>query len=463
MSHHPALAAVSPQAPLTDMFFEDYHHNGALTQGYFTSYPIFGIPRPAPTPDHWWLPAFLRLDSLSQPDDYRWQLSLGAVSTFGRRFYPGNTLWRDITAHPNYDAFWQNRSAVRPLRGVTAAVLVVGGWFDGEDLYGPFAVARALRRNNPGARVSMVVGPFGHRGWTQTGSARTMIGKLYFGDSLALRYQREVEAPFFRGHLKSEGAGPPPDALMFDTGRKAWRTFANWPAAAQQQRFYFHTDGTLSRVRPEPASALRQYVSDPRTPVPTGCEGPTLTDFTHYMADNQRCFDGRPDVLTFQSDVLTEDLTVAGPISASLRVSISGTDADFVVKLIDVYPMSGDSTVGDPTAPAELAGYQQLVRGEIMPGRFRNSFARPAPFRPDQAQTVTVALQDVLHTFRRGHRLMVQVQSSWFPMFARNPQTYFANQHTAPAASYKPITVRVSTGGGDASAVDLPIIRGGRG
>ena len=236
MSHHPALVAVSPQAPLTDLYFEDFHHNGAFTQGYFTSYPIFGMPRPAPTTDNWWLPQFEKLSALAQPDDYQWQLSLGPVSTFGQRFYQGNTFWRDIVSHPNRDAFWQARAVAPRLRGVSAAVLVVGGWFDGEDLYGPLAVYRALRANNTGAPLTLVMGPFGHRDWAGD-DPHTMVGNLYFGDSLALRFQRDIEAPFFRAHLKQQGAASSAGAMMFDTGLKTWRRFdAGPPAGAPAPR-----------------------------------------------------------------------------------------------------------------------------------------------------------------------------------------------------------------------------------
>ena len=459
-SGHPALVAVSPQAPVTDLWFEDFHHDGALTAGYFTAYPIFGMPRPAPTSDNWWLPAYERLQSLSRPDDYAWQLSLGPVGTFGARFYGGNTLWQDIVAHPDYDAFWRQRAVAPQLRGVTQAVLVVGGWFDGEDLYGPLAVYRALKALDPRAVVSLVMGPFGHRGWAAPDDGHTVTGDLFYGDSLAVRFQRDVEAPFFRAHLKGEGAPPAADALMFDTGRKVWARFADWPAAGATPRaYYLHRDGSLSTARPTEAGAFREYASDPAAPVPTRCKGPTLENYTLYMNDDQRCFDGRPDVLTFESEPLAADVTVAGPITARLAVSTTGSDADFVVKLIDVYPADAPDEPWRPDTTVRLAGYQQLVRGEIMPGRFRRSFDSPAPFVPNEPVAVSVRLQDVLHTFLRGHRIMVQVQSSWFPMFARNPQTYLPNPYDAQAAAYVRATERVWVGRDESSEVNLPVLR----
>jgi len=460
MSGHPALVAASPQAPVTDLFFEDFHHDGALTAGYFTAYPIFGLTRPAPTSDNWWLSAYQRLQSLSRPDDYAWQLSLGPVGTFGARFYEGNTLWQDIVAHPDYDAFWQERAVAPQLGGVSLAVLVVGGWFDGEDLYGPLAVYRALRAHDPQTAVSLVMGPFGHRGWAAPDDAHTVAGNLYYGDSLAVRFQRDVEAPFFRAHLKGEGTAPATDALMFDTGRKTWVRFAAWPAAGAAPRaYYLHHDGSLTTARPAEIAAFRGYVSDPGAPVPTRCKGPTLDDYTLYMNGDQRCFDARPDVLTFESEPLAEPLTVAGPVAARLTVSTTGSDADFVVKLIDVYPADAPDDPWRPDTSVHLAGYQQLVRGEIMPGRFRRSFDSPAPLVPNERAEVDVHLQDVLHTFLRGHRIMIQVQSSWFPMFARNPQTWLPNPYGAQASDYVRATERVWVGRDGSSEVVLPVLR----
>ena len=459
VSRHPALVAVSPQAPLTDLYFEDFHHNGALTQGYFTAYPIFGLPRAKPTPEDWWLPAFQKLGAMAGPDDYRWQLSLGPVSTFGTRFYAGDLLWREIVDHPNYDAFWQSRAVAPRLRGVSQAVLVVGGWFDGEDLYGPLAVYRALRLHDPEATVSLVMGPFGHRGWAAPDAEHTVVGNLYFGDSLAARFQRDVEAPFFRMHLKAQGAAPAAGALLFDTGRKTWESFAQWPPpTASPRTFYLHHDGRLSTRKPTETGTFRAYVSDPEAPVPTRCQGPTIADYTLYMDDDQRCFDARPDVLTFASELLSGDLTVGGPITARVLVAGTGSDADFVVKLIDAYPADTPDGPWRPDTSVHMAGYQQLVRGEIMRGRFRRSFTSPAPFVPGQVTRVDVRLQDVLHTFRKGHRIMVQVQSSWFPMFDRNPQAYVPNIYQAPANAFVRATERVWMSRDAASGVELPVI-----
>jgi uncharacterized protein len=446
LSRHPALIASSPQAPVTDLFFEDFHHNGALTQAYFYSYPIFGIPRPdGPTTDNWWLPAYQKMTSLGLENDYGYQLSLGPLANTTQRFYKDNLFWRDIVDHPNYDTFWQARAVPPVLRGVKLAVLVVGGWFDAEDLYGPLAVYKTLEKRDPDAKVSLVMGPFSHRGWAAP-DVHTVQGDLYFGDSLATRYQRDVETPFFRAYLKGIGSPAPPAALMFDTGRKTWRRFARWPApTAISRTYYFHHDGSLSPRQPTETRAFREYPSDPQKPVAARCTGPTIEDFTlnRYMSDDQRCFTTRPDLLTFQTAPLRADVTVGGELTARLTVSTTGTDADYVVKLIDVYPADTPDSPYQPNKAVHIGGYEQLVRGEIMRGRFRMSFAVPTPFQPNQATAVAFRLQDVLHTFSKGHRIMVQVQSSWFPAFDRNPQKYVPNIYQAQARDFIVATQRV--------------------
>jgi putative CocE/NonD family hydrolase len=325
-------------------------------------------------------------------------------------------------------------------------VLIVGGWFDAEDLYGPLAVYKTLRQYDPGSRASIVMGPFGHRGWAAQNAVHTVHGDIYFGDSLAVRFQRDVEAPFFRAYLKGDGQTRLPDALMFDTGRKRWERYARWPApAATTREYYFHADGSLSTAAPSDPHAFREYVSDPAKPVRSRCTGRTIEDGTldHYMSDDQRCFDARPDVLTFQTDALPDDVTFGGELTAKLDVSTTGTDADYVVKLIDVYPADTPNSPYQPDATVHMGGYQQLVRGEIMRARFRKSFAAPEPLQSNTVTAVDVRLEDVLHTFKKGHRIMVQVQSSWFPAFDRNPQTYVPNIYEADARDFISATERV--------------------
>jgi putative CocE/NonD family hydrolase len=305
------------------------------------------------------------------------------------------------------------------------------------------------------------MGPFAHRGWAATDVVHTVHGDIYFGDSLATAFQRDVEAPFFRAHLKGDGTGAPAGVLTFDTGLKTWRRFARWPAPAAAARdYYFHADGTLTTRRPLESRAFLEYPSDPQKPVPSRCAGPTIEALTlyHYMSDDQRCFTSRPDVLVFQTDTLREDVTIGGPMSARLHVATTGTDADFVVKLIDVYPPDEPDSPYRPDTTVHYGGYQQLVRGEIMRGRFRRSFAAPAPFRPNEATTVDVRLPDVLHTFRKGHRIMVQVQSSWFPLFDRNPQTYVPNIYEAEARDFVKATHRLWVSRDAASALHALVV-----
>jgi putative CocE/NonD family hydrolase len=462
LSRHPALVASSPQAPVTDFFFEDFHHNGALTQGYFYAYPIFGIPRPGPTTENWWMPEFQKITAHGIPDDYFYQLALGPLKNTTERFYKDNSLWQEIVAHPNYDAFWQARAVPPDLRGVKHAVMVVGGWFDAEDLYGPLAVYETLRKYDPQAKATIVMGPFRHGGWAARNVTHTLHGDIYFGDSLETRFQRDVEAPFFRAHLKGDGSTGLPEALMFDTGRKEWERFDRWPApAAATREYYFHADGSLTTRAPAESRASLDYPSDPLKPVPSRCTEPTIQGLTlyQYMSDDQRCFTSRPDVLVFQTDTLRDDVTFGGEITAKLKVSTTGTDADFVVKLIDVYPPETPDSPYQPDTNVHMGGYQQLVRGEIMRGRFRKSFAAPEPFRPGQVTDVDVRLQDVLHTFRKGHRIMVQVQSSWFPAFDRNPQRYVPNIYEADARDFVRATQRVWVDRTAASGIQVQVLR----
>ncbi|MET0400094.1 MAG: CocE/NonD family hydrolase [Longimicrobiaceae bacterium] len=459
LSGHPAIVASSLQAPVVDFFFEDFHHNGALLQGHFYAYPVFGVPRPEPTASHWWLPEYLRVAANGMGDDYAYQLGLGPLRDVTSRIYPDNLWWREMAAHPDYDAFWRARSMAPRLSRVTHPVLVVGGWFDAENLWGTLAAYRALRAGG-GADVSLVMGPFGHRGWAARGVTHTTHGDLYFGDSLETAYQRDVEAAFFRAHLKGARAAPA-GALMFDTGRKAWVRFGEWPGPEVARRDYFlRGDGALAATPPAGGPAFVEYANDPRRPVPARCSGQTIEEgvLFRYMSDDQRCFASRPDVAVFQTGTLAEDVTFGGEITARLWVSTTGTDADFVVKLIDVYPPDGPGGPPPADTTVRLGGYQQLVRGEIMRGRFRDSFSAPVPFQPGRVTEVSFRLPDVLHTFRKGHRVMVQVQSSWFPLFDRNPQRYVPSIYEAREDDFIPAVHRVWVSPEAASRLEAQVL-----
>lgn len=460
ISRHPALVASSPQAPVTDFYFEDFHHNGALTQGYFYAYPLFGIQTGGPRTDNWWAS---KMVGIGRPDDYDFQLDLGPLKNTTSRFYKDNFFWREIIEHPDYDRFWQARAIAPHLTGIKHAVMTVGGWYDAEDLYGPLKVYKTIERNNPGIYNTIVEGPFRHGGWAARGVEHTTHGDLYFGDSLETKFQRDVEAVFFRHWLKGPADGNTglPDALMFNTGSKEWQRFASWPAAnAQRQTWYLHADNSLSTTAPTEKLAFKSYVSDPAKPVPSRCVIPTIEGITmrNYMSDDQRCFSSRPDVLVFMTDTLTKDVTLGGEIMAKLKVSTTGRDADYVVKLIDVNPQGEPDHPYMPHRNVHMAGYQQLVRGEIMRARYRKSFSTPEPMAPNRVEDVSFALQDVLHTFKKGHRIMVQVQSTWFPVFDRNPQTWVKNIYEADASDFKAQTERVWVDRAHPSAIEVQVL-----
>jgi putative CocE/NonD family hydrolase len=443
LSRHPALAVTSAQAPATDMFFEDFHHNGALTQSYFYAYPVFGVRRPVPTTANWWASKMIS-DGLSE--DYAFQLGLGPLAATTSRYYKDDWFWQDIINHPNYDEYWQSRAVPSVLTGIHGPMLIVGGWFDAEDLYGPLTAYKTIKARDSAANVTLVMGPFRHNGWEARNVVHTVHGDIYVGDSLATKFQRDVEAPYYRAYLKGNGKTDLPAVLLFDTGRKQWRTFQSWPAHdATTTRYYFHADSSLSATTPIEAHSALAYVSDPAHPVPSRCTGPTIEDGTlyHYMSDDQRCERSRPDVLTFETAPLTQAVTLGGEIWARLNVSTTGTDADYVAKLIDVYPPTEPDSPFEPNKTVHYAGYEQLVRGEIMRARFRQSFANPEPMQPDQITPVSFRLQDVLHTFGPGHRIMVQLQSSWFPAFDRNPQHYVPNIYQADSSDFVRATERI--------------------
>jgi putative CocE/NonD family hydrolase len=450
---------------VTDLYFEDFHHNGALTQGYFYAYPIFGIQTGGPTPDHWWAPHMVQ-EGL--PDDYDFQLGLGPLATTTERYYRDNFFWQEIVQHPDYDAFWRARAVTPHLKEISAAVLVVGGWFDAENLYGPLAVYKTIERQNPGLSNTLVMGPFGHRQWVKTGAVHTLHGDIYFGDSLETRFQRDVEARFFRHYLKEDGNPDSglPEAYLFDTGSKEWKSFAAWPShEAVMRRLFFGADGSLAWTKPRTSAGTLAYVSDPAKPVPSRCLVPTIEDLTLYMSDDQRCFASRPDVLTFETPVLDSNVTLGGEITAHLEVATTGTDADFVVKLIDVYPEDAQKNAWSADAgpaPGEYAkslnGYQLPIAMEIRRGRYNVSYEHPQPLVANQPTVFAIPLRSHDHVFLKGHRLMVQIQSTWFPLIDRNPQKFVPSIYEAKAEDFQKATQRVYTNSEHPSYITLPIV-----
>lgn len=440
---HPALKAVSPQAPVSDFFFDDFHHMGAFLQSYAAAFAVFGYQKKDTTREDWFLPQIMRFYANAPRDGYEFNRRLGPLKNITEKFHYDNFFWQEIISHPNYDTFWQKRSILPHLKNVRPAVMTVGGWFDAEDLYGPLNIYKTIEKNNPGAKNMLVMGPWGHGDWARE-NGKSTHNHLYFGDSISTFFQREVELPFFRHYLKGEGKEDFPEALIYNTGKKQWERHEVWPPKeAAKYTLRFGPGGKLLINQPGSPETVFSYVSDPDKPVPytSQTEGLVFTP-RNYMSDDQREAARRPDVLTFESDVLTEDVTLAGEILAKLKVATSGTDADFVVKLIDVYP---DDHPNYPHNPKNIVmgGYQQLVRSEVFRGRFRNSFEKPEPFVPNQPTDVPVPLQDVLHTFKKGHRIMIQVHSTWFPFIDRNPQQYVENIYKAEEKDFIKATISV--------------------
>ncbi len=423
MSNHPALKAVSPQAPIADWFWDDFHHNGAFFLPHaFNFLASFGLPRPEPTTER--NPRF----DHGTPDGYEFFMRLGPLKNANEKYLKGNVaFWDEMAAHPNYDEFWQARNILPHLKNIKGpAVMTVGGWYDAEDLYGPLKIYQTIEKNNPKLTNMLVMGPWVHGGWARTDGSN--IGNVYFGEGNSDWYLKEVEAKFFNHYLKNKAKQPVklPEAIVFEGGNNKWREFEVWPPKqAQERNLYLHANGKLSFEAPKAGETeASEFISDPAKPVPFS-EAITVGMTREYMTDDQRFASRRPDVLTFQTDVLTEDLTLAGEILAQLKVATTGSDADWVVKLIDVYP---DTAQANPHQPKKaMGGYQAMVRSEVFRGRFRNSFEKPEPFTPNQVTPVNVELQDVLYTFKKGHRLMVQIQSTWFPLVDRNPQKYVDN------------------------------------
>jgi len=415
---HPALKAVSPQAPIADWFVgDDVHHNGAFfLMDAFSFFSGFGLPRPSPTTEG------AKGMEFTMPDAYRFYLDLGSLHHADEKYFKKSIpFWNDLMVHGTYDEFWRARNIVPHLKNIRPAVLVVGGWFDAEDLYGPLAMFRAIQRKGPGARFTLVMGPWPHGGWSS--STGESLGGISFGGRTSEYFQDKVELPFFTHTLKGKDDPELPTALVFETGSNVWRSYERWPPAGMVKKsLYLRENSGLSFEPAKAKNGYDEYRSDPGKPVPYTAQV-ALARGTSYMIEDQRFAFSRPDVLSYETLPLEHSMTVAGPITADLYVSTTGTDADFVVKLIDVIPDSASDPVPNPEG-VRMGGYQMLVRGDIMRGKFRKSLQRPEPFRPGAVTPLRFDLRDVNHTFLRGHRIMVQIQSSWFPLADRNPQTF---------------------------------------
>jgi putative CocE/NonD family hydrolase len=453
---------VSPQAPVTDWFQgDDFHHNGVfmLMDGFSFYAGGFGFPRPVPT-----TAGPVSNLKLPEVDNYTTYLNIGALSNFKKLSGDSLQFLNEMFAHPDYDAWWQARNPRNFVNDVKPAILVVGGLFDAEDCFGAWNLYKAIEKKNPATHVNkLVMGPWYHGQWASTDG--THMGNLRFGSNTSFWYQNNIEIPFFNYYLKGEGdISKLAEATIFFSGENKWHQYAQWPPAEKQdQPLYLQPNGKLGWDKPPANGGYSEYTSDPAHPVPY-TEDVHFSRTREYMTDDQRFAARRPDVLSFETGVLDNDLSLGGTVVADLLTGISSTDADFVVKLIDVFP----DNFSYPDAQAQsrrssggdypMGGYELLVRGEIMRGRFRNSFAKPEAFKPGKTEKVKFELPDVAHTFLKGHKIMIQVQSSWFPIADRNPQK-FINIYTATDADFQKANIRILHDAANSSRIILPVLK----
>ncbi|PYS24194.1 MAG: X-Pro dipeptidyl-peptidase [Acidobacteria bacterium] len=494
---HPAVKAISPQAPVSDWFHgDDMHHNGALFLAQnFSFFRGFGQPRPVPTSNDDYVKPF----NYGTQDGYKFYLEMGGLKNAGdiyeKQFGFRLKFWDQMMQHPNYDQFWKERNIFPNLKNIHAAVMTVGGWYDNEDLFGALGTYQSIEKQNPGTFNVLVMGPWFHGGWAR--SDGDWLGTAYFGTKTGVYYREHFELPFFNYFLKDKGdISQIKEVNVFDTGADEWSDLPNWsPTVSTETPVYLMSNGQLSfgnganGARPStgklpPAGAgprqpwYDEYVSDPWNPVPytEKRNGDTIRYPRDFMTEDQRFAATRPDVLVYQTAALTEDLTVAGSIKPELFVSSSGTDSDFIVKLIDVfpddyqYPETGNKLPnGQPERvrpPQDSTGsiltpggYEMLLRGEPFPARFRNSFEKPEPLRPNIPAKISYVMPGIVHTFKKGHRIMVQIQSTWFPLVARSPQKFMPNYKLGIDTDFQKATERIYHSAQYPSRIVLPVLK----
>ncbi len=436
VSEHPALKASSPQAPMADLWRDDAFHNGAfMIAANFGFYNYFQD-REKPTTTR--PPVYFETNN---PDGYDYYLNeVKTTKNSEDGFYKGrNAFYHENFDHPNYDEHWKKRNILPHLKNIKHAVMVVGGWYDEQDLYGTFNTYKTIEKQNPSIKNIFVVGPWDHGGWA--GSSGQKLANVDFGSKVSPFYQENIETKFFHHYLFDDSKPLDlPEATLFETGTNKWRSFDTYPAKGTiEKSLYFQPNGKLSFDVPNIDNGSTEYISDPNKPVPFSSK---INDgfSSEYMVEDQRFAYARPDVISFQTDALEKNITFSGQIKAFLKVSTTGTDADWMVKVIDVYPQNEENT--DKKSDAVFGNYQQLVRSEIIRGKYRNDASKPEPFVPNQVTDVNVELQDVLHTFKKGHKIMVQIQSSCFPWADRNPQK-FMDIFKAEPADYQKATQKL--------------------
>jgi putative CocE/NonD family hydrolase len=447
LSGHPALKAVSPQACIADFFFDDFRHNGAFLLSYFKAISVFGY-QSEPTSERWY-----KFPSFPTDDQYSFYLKNTPIAELGKEYYSENFFWQNIKDHPNYDEFWQKRDITEHLDNIEPAVLIVGGFFDAEDLYGPFTTYETIEENNDNYNI-IAYGPWSHGDWARVNKTRQSVGNVFFSENINAEFQKNVITPFFNHFLKGEENPDLPEAKMFDTGTNQWKSYSQWPPEnVNKKTYYLGDDEKLSTV-PQPKH-VEEFISDPNKPVPSHnvIEEVVFTP-REYMTGDQRHAAWRPDVLVFETEVLEEDVTLVGEILAKLKVATTGTDADWVVKLVDVFPPEVED-FPETREGMNMGNYHMMVRSEVMSARFRNSFEKPEPMKPNKKTEIDLVLQGVHHTFKKGHKIQIQIQSSWFPLINLNPQTYVPNIFLAEEEDYQKQTHSVY---GD-SAIEVMLLK----
>jgi uncharacterized protein len=462
LSNHPALKAVSPQAPVTDWFIgDDFHHNGAFAfMDGFSFYSGFGKPRKAPSVDGNGSNGY----RFKTQDNYNFYLKLGAIKNAFKPEFMGDSVqfFKDMYAHPNYDAWWEDRNVRKYMKDIKPAMLTVGGLFDAEDCWGAWNLYKAIEKQNDKTKSNQIVmGPWIHGGWSRTDGSS--LGNVKFESNTSKFYQDQIEFPFFQKHVNNTTIPEFNDiaeANIFFTGENKWKQFETWPPAnIVETPIYLQANNGLALSKPTTAKSVTTYTSDPAKPVPY-TEDVHLRRTREYMTDDQRFANRRTDVISFEMPIEGKDLTVAGPIIANLMASISTTDADFVVKIIDVFPdeFSYMKDGKKLSSVIPMGGYQMLVRGEIFRGRYKTGFDKPSAFVPNKITPVKFELPDIAHTFKVGHKLMVQIQSSWFPLMDRNPQQ-FVNIYTCGDDAFIKSNISIWHDSKNASSIVLPVLR----
>ena len=443
---HPALKAVVQQASPADMWLgDDFHHNGAFRLSYGLEYcymmesskEISNV-----------------LNVVDRFDAYEWYLQLGPLSNADAKYFHGKLpTWTNFINQPDYNAFWKRQAFAPWLNRVTVPILNVAGWWDQEDFYGPIKIYELLERHDSSKQNFLVVGPWNHGGWSR--GEGNKLGRIDFGSPTAAYYRKNILAPFFGFYLKGKGSAERPEALTFRTGTNEWVQHSEWPPKLNvaDRRLYFQADRKLSFEAPSSKEAFDTYVSDPASPVPYRPRPIQVrSGWPVWLVEDQRFVDRRPDVLTLESETLTEDVTVSGKIIAHLFASTSGTDSDWIVKVIDVYPEKYEA---DPT----MSGYQLMIAGDVFRGRYLKSFEKPEPLKANAINHYQIGFPANDHTFKKGHRIMVQVQSTWFPVIDRNPQTFVPNIFMAKESDFQPATQKVFRSGQNASYIALPVVK----